>query len=170
MGTEAVKAEATGERSKYGGAPVRVPPPLVVAVLVATGLIVHFFLYPLPIGLTLVPRLVVGGALLISGVAMGLSVMKQFRQSGRSNPLPWHPSPELIAKGAYRFSRNPMYLFEVLKMAGIGIAANSGWVVLLSPVFLLVVHFTAVLPEERYLFETFGESYVRYCAKVRRYL
>jgi protein-S-isoprenylcysteine O-methyltransferase Ste14 len=35
---------------------------------------------------------------------------------------------------------------------------------------LLVVHFIAVVPEERYLTEKFGESYGAYVIKVRRYL
>jgi protein-S-isoprenylcysteine O-methyltransferase Ste14 len=32
------------------------------------------------------------------------------------------------------------------------------------------VHFMAVLPEERYLTEKFGDSYRAYLLKVRRYL
>jgi len=32
------------------------------------------------------------------------------------------------------------------------------------------VHFTAVLPEERYLTGKFGDSYIRYKSQVRRYL
>ena len=35
---------------------------------------------------------------------------------------------------------------------------------------LLTVHFIAVLPEERYLSEKFGESYKVYLTQVRRYL
>jgi protein-S-isoprenylcysteine O-methyltransferase Ste14 len=35
---------------------------------------------------------------------------------------------------------------------------------------LIVVHYTAVLPEEKYLSERFGEAYQRYAASVRRYL
>jgi len=42
--------------------------------------------------------------------------------------------------------------------------------VLLAPLALLIVHVTAVLPEEAYLGERFGESYLRYKESVRRYL
>jgi protein-S-isoprenylcysteine O-methyltransferase Ste14 len=171
MEAEAAKAERrSGERSRQGGAAVRVPPPLVFVVLIAAGLVVHFWVHRLPIGLALAPRLVVGGLLVATGVAVGLIAIGDFKRSGRPNPLPWHPSPELLAQGPYRFSRNPMYLFETVQMIGIGIASNCAWVVVLAPVFLAIVHFTAVLPEERYLAETFGESYERYRAKVRRYL
>lgn len=41
---------------------------------------------------------------------------------------------------------------------------------LLAPFSLLAVHFLAVVPEEKYLTEKFGESYLSYMTKVRRYL
>jgi protein-S-isoprenylcysteine O-methyltransferase Ste14 len=41
---------------------------------------------------------------------------------------------------------------------------------LFVPLALLAVHFVAVLPEERYLAEKFGEPYLEYKSRVRRYL
>jgi protein-S-isoprenylcysteine O-methyltransferase Ste14 len=169
-GGVAVNAEGmSGARSKQGGALVRVPPPLVFLGLIAIGVVVHFFVHRLPVGLPLLPRLILGAALLLGGIVVGLGSIRLFQRSGRPNPLPWHPSPTLVAEGFYRFTRNPMYLSEVIQIIGIGLVLDSAWVVLLAPVFLCIVHVTAVLPEERYLAETFGESYQRYCASVRRY-
>jgi protein-S-isoprenylcysteine O-methyltransferase Ste14 len=147
-----------------------VPPPLVFAGLIGAGLLIQFLAYRLPVGLSLVPRVILGGALVAVGVSMGIVTIAQFKRSGRKSPLPWHPSPALLAEGAYRFTRNPMYLFETAQMVGIGFLTNCAWVVVFAPAFLLIVHYTAVLPEERYLAETFGDAYDRYRAKVRRYL
>jgi protein-S-isoprenylcysteine O-methyltransferase Ste14 len=53
---------------------------------------------------------------------------------------------------------------------GLGIALGNGWIAALAPLALLVVHVIAVRPEETYLTEKFGESYLRYKTAVRRYL
>jgi protein-S-isoprenylcysteine O-methyltransferase Ste14 len=53
---------------------------------------------------------------------------------------------------------------------GLGLAVNNLWISLFAAPALLVVHFIAVLPEERYLAEKFGESYRSFRAQVRRYL
>jgi protein-S-isoprenylcysteine O-methyltransferase Ste14 len=93
----------------------------------------------------------------------------RFRRTGQ-DPAPWKPSPSLILDGPYRFSRNPIYTGMTLVQLGVGISAGNGWIVLLAPLALLIVHVTAVLPEEAYLGERFGESYLRYKESVRRYL
>jgi protein-S-isoprenylcysteine O-methyltransferase Ste14 len=54
--------------------------------------------------------------------------------------------------------------------AGIGVALDNLWIVVLALASLAVVHYTAVVPEERYLSEKFGESYRNYLKSVRRYL
>jgi protein-S-isoprenylcysteine O-methyltransferase Ste14 len=94
---------------------------------------------------------------------------KLFRRTGQE-PAPWKPTPELVLSGAYRFTRNPMYLGMTCMQAGLGAAVNNLWITLLAPFSLLAVHFLAVVPEEKYLTEKFGESYRSYVGKVRRYL
>jgi protein-S-isoprenylcysteine O-methyltransferase Ste14 len=63
-----------------------------------------------------------------------------------------------------------MYLGVTLFELGLGLAVNNLWISLFAAPALLTVHFIAVLPEERYLSEKFGESYKAYLAHVRRYL
>jgi protein-S-isoprenylcysteine O-methyltransferase Ste14 len=63
-----------------------------------------------------------------------------------------------------------MYVSMALLQTSVGLAVDSLWVVLLWLPALIVVHYTAVLPEEKYLSERFGEAYQRYAASVRRYL
>jgi protein-S-isoprenylcysteine O-methyltransferase Ste14 len=110
-----------------------------------------------------------GAVLLMLGVALVGWSVGWFRRSGQ-DPRPWMPSPELILRGPYRFSRNPMYVGMTLITIAIGGLLARGWIALLAPVALLVVHRWAVLPEEAYLTAKFGEPYLAYKAKVRRYL
>jgi protein-S-isoprenylcysteine O-methyltransferase Ste14 len=115
------------------------------------------------------PRILVGAVVALAGVTLPLAANQWFRRTGQ-DPAPWQPSPELIVRGVYRYTRNPMYIGMALFQAGIGTASSAPTVALLALVGLAIVHVTAVLPEESYLTEKFGEPYQRYKASVPRYL
>ena len=97
------------------------------------------------------------------------SARVHFARTGQS-PIPWKPSPSLILRGPYRYTRNPMYVGMTLVEVGLGLAANNLWIALFALPALVIVHVIAVRPEERYLAEKFGASYKEYLAQVRRYL
>ena len=156
-------------QNKEGGARVRFPPPLVFLISIFLGVVLQRAVRPLtiPVGR---PLRVTGGIVLIAvAVCLFVSALALFRRTGQ-HPRPWKPTPELIPNGPYRFTRNPMYVAMTLVVLGLGIALNDLWVSLFAPASLLAVHFMAVLPEERYLAEKFGESYRGYVARVQRYL
>jgi protein-S-isoprenylcysteine O-methyltransferase Ste14 len=159
---------ATAE-SKQGGARVRLPPPLVFLLSIGTGVALRY-LSPLP-SLPL-PRIVaigVGAALGGLGLAIGGAALGLFKKSGQ-DVAPWTPSPSLLLQGVYKRTRNPMYVGMTLVQSGLGLALGNLWVLLLATVSLAIVHFTAVLPEEAYLTEKFGDDYRQYKSRVRRYL
>lgn len=151
------------------GARVWFPPPLVFVAAIGIGVACHYFVAParLPVDPTL--RLVAGLIVAALGVATIVSARVLFMRTGQS-PTPWKPRPSLIFAGPYRFTRNPMYLGATIILIGSGVAWDVLWISWLALPALGVVHFIAVLPEERYLSERFGESYTRYLARVRRYL
>jgi protein-S-isoprenylcysteine O-methyltransferase Ste14 len=156
-------ASESAVRNKQGGARVRVPPPL----WFAAALVVGAFLPGLRLGI--VGSGPPGGVLVLVGLALVLWSAGWFRRTGQ-DPKPWTPSPELIRAGPYRFSRNPMYVGMTVLTIGIGGLLARGWIALLAPLALLAVHRTAVLREEAYLAEKFGEPYREYMKRVRRYL
>jgi protein-S-isoprenylcysteine O-methyltransferase Ste14 len=122
---------------------------------------------PVPVGRAISA---IGGILiLMAGLGFIASARILFSRTGQ-NPVPWKPSPELILKGPYRFTRNPMYLGITFFELGLGLAVNNLWISLLAAPALLTIHFIAVRPEERYLSDKFGKSYKAYLAQVRRYL
>ena len=90
-------------------------------------------------------------------------------RTGQS-PVPWKPTPELIFAGPYRFTRNPMYVGATFIVVGLGVSLDAVLASLAAPIALLIVHFIAVRPEERYLREKFGAPYEEYLRRVRRYL
>jgi protein-S-isoprenylcysteine O-methyltransferase Ste14 len=150
-------------RSRQGGARVRVPPPLWFAAAIVAGAL-------LPgLRLGIVASGPPGAVLVLLGIALLIWSARWFRRTGQ-DPKPWTPSPELIHRGPYRFSRNPMYVAMTVITIGIGGLLARGWIALLAPLALLAVHRTAVLREEAYLAEQFGEPYREYMKRVRRYL
>ncbi len=155
-------------QSKHGGAKVGFPPPLVYLGLLGFGVALARWVAPLPLPIPFWPRLVVGVATASAGLAMVLSARLWFKRTGQ-DPKPWRPSPELLVKGIYRYTRNPMYVGITLFQLGLGIALDNGWIAAFAPLALAIVHFLAVRPEEAYLSEKFGESYLQYRAAVRRY-
>ena len=52
---------------------------------------------------------------------------------------------------------------------GIAFVANSVWIILLFPAVIAYVHFVDILREERLLQQQFGQEFLEYRKRVRRY-
>ena len=76
----------------------------------------------------------------------------------------------MVKSGPYAFTRNPMYVAWTLMQPGLALVLNTMWPVVFLPVALVATHYAVVAREERYLERTFGAEYLRYRAKVRRWL
>lgn len=159
----------TQSSSAERGARVRFPPPLIFFACILLGMGFQYAVTPAPVPVARPISAMGGVVILLIGLGIIASARILFMRTGQ-HPAPWRPSPELILKGPYRFTRNPMYLGITLLELGLGLAVNNLWIALFAAPALLAVHFIAVLPEERYLSEKFGESYKAYLTQVRRYL
>jgi protein-S-isoprenylcysteine O-methyltransferase Ste14 len=151
--------------AQAAGAPIP-PPILVVAAILGGFALRRFVALPLPIPL---PAARIAGALLIAmGTALALAGMGALVRGG-TTPFPHHRSTVLVVEGAYRISRNPIYLSMAVLLAGVAVAARSGWHLVML-VLLVGVFDRAQIPrEERYLESRFGDSYRRYARRVRRW-
>lgn len=70
--------------------------------------------------------------------------------------------------GLYRFSRNPMYVAYFVYFLGCALLSRSLLFFVLLCVFQLSCHWI-ILSEERWCRQRYGEAYLLYCQKVRRY-
>ena len=80
------------------------------------------------------------------------------------------PVPRLTTGGPFRYTRNPGYLCLAMIYAGIAVLRNSLWSMLLLPLVLVVIQREVIGREERYLERIFGEEYLAYKARVRRWV
>jgi len=152
-------------------AAVRIFPPGVplLTILVGVGL---DRIVPIDLGFSLPTpaRYWIGGAVIASAiVGLGLPSVLLFRWSGQSEN-PWKPTSRIEESGPFRFTRNPMYLQMVLVCVGVAVVLMNGWVLVLTPVCGWLLQRFAILPEEAYLERKFGEAYLAYKGRVRRWL
>ena len=80
------------------------------------------------------------------------------------------PVSSLVQDGPFRYSRNPGYLSLTMLYAGIAILRNALWAILLLPLVVYVIQREVIEREERYLERTFGEEYLAYKRRVRRWV
>lgn len=156
-------------RESKDRAAVRVFPPGVPVVTILLGWGAQRVL-PIPFDLPAPARYWVGGCV-VAGAVLGLGLwgVILFRRSGQ-NENPWKPTPVIVERGPFRITRNPMYLQMVLVCVGFAIILANVWILLLTPVCAGVLYRFAILPEEAYLERKFGEDYLIYKRRVRRWL
>jgi protein-S-isoprenylcysteine O-methyltransferase Ste14 len=104
------------------------------------------------------------------GAALYASCLRQFVLVGRGTPAPVAPPSAMVAVGAYRYVRNPMYLGVVAVLAGETLLFRSPTLAVYTTILALAFHLFVVLYEEPNLRARFGESYRRYQARVPRWL
>ncbi len=84
--------------------------------------------------------------------------------------MPHKAASQLAVSGPFAFSRNPIYLGNVMIVFGLGFALGSRWFVLLSAVLFLLLQEFAIKREEAHLEANFPEAWARYKASVRRWV
>ena len=151
------------EQDKAG---VIAPPPLIYLGGLVLGLLLNrrFPIAFLPRKMTRI----LGWPLLSSGILLFGWFRRALGHAG-TPANPYKSVSQLVTEGPFRYTRNPGYLAMALIYTGIASLANALWTVILLPVALIVVQRGVIEREERYLERKFGEEYLRYKARVRRW-
>jgi protein-S-isoprenylcysteine O-methyltransferase Ste14 len=159
------------ESENEHAAAVKFPPPILPIVTIVAGHILGRFLPIFAESVLPTPeRFWIGGLVAVAAVLVLIVwPARQFQQSGQ-DPKPWTPTPEIVVAGAYRFTRNPMYLGMLVFCIGFAIILSDVWIVILTPVCGWLIYLFAIRHEEAYLEEKFGDSYRAYKMTVRRWI
>jgi protein-S-isoprenylcysteine O-methyltransferase Ste14 len=146
---------------------INVPSPLIYLLPLTLGLLLHRKA-PLPF----LPRSAargLGWPLIGGGAVLNGWFLQTMREAGAPIRTD-RPVPTLTTEGPFRYSRNPSYLALAIIYLGIAVLRNSLWAVLLLPVVLTVIQREVIGREERYLERTFGDEYLDYKGRVRRWV
>ena len=107
----------------------------------------------------------------VMGLIFVLSAMRQFKQKNTIiNPMTPQKTSALVVDGIFSYSRNPMYLGLLLVLTSSGIYFGAWLSLLLAPLFCFLITTLQIVPEEEAMFKLFGESFVEYTKKVRRWI
>jgi len=110
-----------------------------------------------------------GAALIVVGVALIVLARREFAQRGQPTD-PGRPTTQVVTTGVFSVSRNPIYLGAACFLAGVALAVNLPWALVLLLPSLVDCHYVLIAPEERYLVAKFGEEYRVYAATVHRWI
>ena len=86
------------------------------------------------------------------------------------NPLKPEQASHLVVKGVYAYTRNPMYLGMLLLVIAWGIFLLSLLALLMLPVFVVYIYFFQIRAEEAAMEKLFGNDFIAYKKRVRRWL
>ena len=76
----------------------------------------------------------------------------------------------LVTWGVYAISRNPMYVGGLVMLLGWAFFLSNVLAVVFLPLYVVYINHFQIAPEERALTALFGETYVAYQARARRWL
>lgn len=76
---------------------------------------------------------------------------------------------KLRTSGWYSFSRNPVYVFTILALAGVIITVPTFKIIAISSIWIFI-YILAPFIEEPWLLKKYGSEYLDYTKRVRRFL
>ena len=156
-------------RSPTGRANTFPWPPVLFVAAIAAALLASWLL-PLPWpGLDDVPAHRLGLASERSRLALIALGVKALIQHG-TTVRPDKTSTTLVTNGPYAWFRNPIYLGRVLLLFGGAEITKSIWFVAAGLAFGVLVTVLQILPEERHLEAQFGDVYLDYKSRTRRWI
>ncbi len=110
-----------------------------------------------------------GAAVVLGGLLLSNVAAIRLRRAG--TPLESDLTPKvLLTDGVFARSRNPLYLGMLMVVAGQATLLGSVGAMLIWPAFVLALRWHFIRAEERVLYATFDEAYVRYRGRVRRWV
>ena len=104
-------------------------------------------------------------------IFIGISAIISFKRHKTTvNPTKPEASTTVVSSGIYSLSRNPMYLAMLISLISLAYYLQN---ITSLPVILIFIGYMTrfqIIPEEKVLTKIFGQQYLDYQSKVRRWL
>jgi protein-S-isoprenylcysteine O-methyltransferase Ste14 len=106
---------------------------------------------------------------IVGGITIGIVAARQFERAG-TNIIPLTPSSALVTDGVFAWSRNPMYTGMIAVLVGTALLLDRAWPWIVVPIFVATLRLRFIRYEEQLMETTFGQQYVDYKTRVRRWI
>ncbi len=148
---------------------MHIPPP-VYMFLAIIGM--HYGAQFLPfLSFQFAEQFILSYALALFGIfILALTVLRYFRRRTTIQPNKLDQMSTLVTDGVNRYSRNPMYLAMLLLILSAGLYWGTFLVLIAAPAFVMVINKMQIEPEEEALEAIFGQDYLDYKQRVRRWM
>ena len=110
----------------------------------------------------------IGGILIALGLLLMLLAVFEMRKL-RTTVIPHQEASHLVTSGIFRWSRNPIYLGDVLVLLGLILRWDAVLSLPLVAIFLKILETRFIVPEEDALRHKFNAEFAQYCLKTRRF-
>ena len=107
--------------------------------------------------------------LVLAGLALMFWAARTMLRA-RTTVMPGRRPDALVTDGPFRFSRNPIYLCDVILLAGLILALDAAPGLVVVPGFALLLERRFIRHEETVVAAVFGAEYAEYKARVRRWI
>ncbi len=144
-------------------------PPLTIVPPLLVGLLLHFLWRPLRFFPEWWIGHVVGWPLVVAGVLASEWSKRTMLRTG-VDPNPYEPTTAIVATGPYAVSRNPIYIGATGIYAGIAFVVKTVWPIVFLPFGIALLYYGVIAREESYMEKVFGDEYLKYKARVRRWV
>jgi protein-S-isoprenylcysteine O-methyltransferase Ste14 len=112
---------------------------------------------------------VIGGIIILVGLMLLVVAGGLFKRAG-TDLIPFKNVSALVTTGIYRYTRNPMYLGMAAVLLGTSITVGAAAAIVVPAIFMTIIQYRFILPEEEMLRGIFPDDYPAYCARVRRWI
>jgi len=111
----------------------------------------------------------VGPLLVLFGLLLTVAAVARLARA-RTTIVPHRPPAALVTDGIFRWSRNPIYLADVLFLAGAVLYWGPAAPLVLVPALAWVLRVRFILPEEGRLRAAFPRAFEAYADRTRRWI
>ncbi|MFC3093727.1 isoprenylcysteine carboxylmethyltransferase family protein [Alteromonas sediminis] len=108
--------------------------------------------------------------LLIAGILVAVAGVISFKRANTTvNPVAIDKASALVTTGIFQYTRNPMYLGMLLVLTAYCIKAGVLMALIWPLLFVVYMNRFQIVPEEKALTGQFGQVYIDYTLRVRRW-
>ncbi|MAM15835.1 MAG: isoprenylcysteine carboxyl methyltransferase [Flavobacteriaceae bacterium] len=146
---------------------LKIPPPILVIILVTS---IYFSSYKLDL-ISIPNRALYSIIILLLGILVIISPVYKFIKSKTTvNPVEFKNVEKLVTSGIYKYSRNPMYLGMIMIIISTTVYYFNFYSLLTPFIFYFWINRFQIKREEVFLEEKFGQEYLSYKTKTRRWI